>query len=270
MRLTFLGTAAAEAYPALFCDCPNCEAARQLGGRNLRLRSSLLVNEDLLLDAGPDLAASATLHGAHLSRLRVLLITHAHEDHCYTCNLGWRASENRATPLPALRAFGPARAIRLVAASVHDGADTCLTLTAVEPYAHWQTETYDCCSYPASHGDHAGEAQIYAVGDGQHRILYACDTGPWGEAVWEAMRGERFDAVVLDKTFDEGGDGEGHHDTASFLATHARFQAEGLLAPGAAFVASHVSHDNPPHERLEAMLRPHGVVTAYDGLQLSL
>ena len=52
MHLLFLGTAAAEGYPGIFCECDNCKEARALGGRNLRLRSSLLVNDDLLLDMG--------------------------------------------------------------------------------------------------------------------------------------------------------------------------------------------------------------------------
>ena len=52
MRLFFLGTAAAEGYPAIFCQCANCHQARLLGGRNLRHRSALLVNDDLLIDFG--------------------------------------------------------------------------------------------------------------------------------------------------------------------------------------------------------------------------
>mgnify|MGYP002683362279 CR=1 FL=1 len=41
MRLFFLGTAAAEGYPAIFCDCANCEEARAQGGRSLRRRFGL-------------------------------------------------------------------------------------------------------------------------------------------------------------------------------------------------------------------------------------
>ena len=35
MKLLYLGTAAAEGWPALFCSCPVCESARKEGGRNL-------------------------------------------------------------------------------------------------------------------------------------------------------------------------------------------------------------------------------------------
>lgn len=48
MTITFLGTAAANAYPEAFCQCDNCERARALGGANLRKRSAALINDDLL------------------------------------------------------------------------------------------------------------------------------------------------------------------------------------------------------------------------------
>ena len=50
MKLTYLGTAAAEGWPAVFCNCENCKEAARLGGRNIRTRSQALVNDDLLLD----------------------------------------------------------------------------------------------------------------------------------------------------------------------------------------------------------------------------
>ena len=40
MNLLFLGSAASEAIPALWCECPNCRKAAALGGRNLRRRTS--------------------------------------------------------------------------------------------------------------------------------------------------------------------------------------------------------------------------------------
>ena len=33
MKFTFLGTAAAEGWPALFCNCINCKKARELAER---------------------------------------------------------------------------------------------------------------------------------------------------------------------------------------------------------------------------------------------
>jgi phosphoribosyl 1,2-cyclic phosphate phosphodiesterase len=50
VKLTFNGTAAAEGFPAVFCECKYCKKARELGGKNIRTRSSCLINEEYLID----------------------------------------------------------------------------------------------------------------------------------------------------------------------------------------------------------------------------
>jgi hypothetical protein len=43
------------------------------------------------------------------------------------------------------------------------------------------------------------------------------------------------------------------------------------LRPGGRLVAHHMSHSgNPTHEKVEAILGPHGVEVAYDGLDIRL
>ena len=54
MKLTFLGTAAAEGMPALWCECPTCAEAKKLGGKEIRRRCSYLLDGDTLIDFGPD------------------------------------------------------------------------------------------------------------------------------------------------------------------------------------------------------------------------
>ena len=47
MIFQYLGTAAAEGWPGLFCDCQACEKARAKGGRNIRTRSQAIVDGGL-------------------------------------------------------------------------------------------------------------------------------------------------------------------------------------------------------------------------------
>ena len=63
MKLKYLGTAAAEGMPALFCSCENCEKARRLGGKNIRSRSQTMVNDDLIIDYPPDAYAHSVRFG---------------------------------------------------------------------------------------------------------------------------------------------------------------------------------------------------------------
>ena len=90
MKLTFLGTSAANACPIPFCACGNCQAMRAHVGPSLRKRSALLVNDDLLIDFGPDVLASAQRFNLSLWGVTTALVTHAHSDHFYTGNLGMR------------------------------------------------------------------------------------------------------------------------------------------------------------------------------------
>ena len=54
MKIRYLGTAAAEGWPALFCSCPICTHAREHGGKNLRTRTQAILDDDLLIDFPPD------------------------------------------------------------------------------------------------------------------------------------------------------------------------------------------------------------------------
>lgn len=82
MRITFLGNGDSMGTPRTYCDCDVCEEARA-GGRNRRLRSSVLLEEDgeapLLLDCGPDWRTQ--METAAIRHTAQALVTHAHFDH---------------------------------------------------------------------------------------------------------------------------------------------------------------------------------------------
>ena len=106
MRLTFLGTAGSEGYPAAFCECARCVSARRQGGKNIRRRSSLLIDDDLLLDLGPDVPSAIQALGLTLAGLRHVLITHAHDDHFVPIQLKYRHARYGAPSLAPLTVFG--------------------------------------------------------------------------------------------------------------------------------------------------------------------
>lgn len=81
MRIRFLGTGASPSSPLLFCSCDFCKISRAKGGKNNRKRSSVLVNDDLLIDIGPDIYSASAQHGISLDNVKICLQTHSHEDH---------------------------------------------------------------------------------------------------------------------------------------------------------------------------------------------
>ncbi|GAI41159.1 unnamed protein product, partial [marine sediment metagenome] len=81
MVLKVLGTAAAEGWPALFCECEACRKAREAGGKDIRRRASYQLGDTMHIDWGPDSYNSMIAFGLDYSPLRHLLVTHAHQDH---------------------------------------------------------------------------------------------------------------------------------------------------------------------------------------------
>ena len=80
MKLKFLGTAAAEGVPAIFCSCQTCKSSGELGGRNIRKRSSLLLDDKIMFDFN-DALTFVHQYQLDLSKLEHLVITHSHSDH---------------------------------------------------------------------------------------------------------------------------------------------------------------------------------------------
>ena len=81
MRIQILGTAAAEGWPAIFCACETCRRARAVGGKNLRTRASIQIDDHYKIDFPPDTFCHVLRYGLDLSQLRCLFVTHSHYDH---------------------------------------------------------------------------------------------------------------------------------------------------------------------------------------------
>ncbi|MDE7296530.1 MAG: hypothetical protein K2N84_04615, partial [Clostridia bacterium] len=79
MKVTFLGTGAAEGIPALFCNCEFCKGARKRG--EIRSRSQVLLDGELSIEFPPDAFYHAAAFHIDLSAIKYLLVTHSHMDH---------------------------------------------------------------------------------------------------------------------------------------------------------------------------------------------
>jgi phosphoribosyl 1,2-cyclic phosphate phosphodiesterase len=81
MKILFLGTSAGWPLPRLGCDCHICQSKDPRDGR---LRPAILVNDSVLVDAGPDIyhqLSRITNHQSLITNLKALILTHAHPDH---------------------------------------------------------------------------------------------------------------------------------------------------------------------------------------------
>ena len=264
MRLTYLGTAAAEGFPAVFCRCPYCVEARRLGGKNIRTRSQALVDEELLIDLPADTYHHFLTHGIEGDRIPYLLLTHAHRDHLYPTELlnrsGAYAHGMRAPVLHVYATAGTCAAV--------GEAPEGVALHVLTPYEMEEVGPYRITALPARHMP-GGDAVFYVI-EGDKTLLYAHDTGYPTEEVLHFLRtrGFVFDMVSLDCTnIDIPSGDEGHHmDLLHVGRLLTALTDMGAITEKTLRYVNHFSHNgNPLHEPLSERARTVGCQVAYDG-----
>ncbi len=281
MLLTFLGTGAATAYPLLSCRCPNCVMARKQGLSAYRRRASLLVNDALLLDLGPDCLSAAAAFGVDLTRVRYLLQTHAHSDHFDAGHLITRIAEYGSAETPPLTVCAHATCLAGMSfrlqleepgANLFDPAWRARLNLGILPIAHGeraQLGAYGVTALDCAHDPTAGSL-LYIVENGESALLYGLDTPQLTEPAWAHLAGARprLTAVVLDHTYGFSVRGGGHMGAEEAGETFRRLRSLGVLAENARLFASHFSHEgNPPQSELAPRAEALGYCAAYDGLR---
>jgi adenosylcobinamide kinase/adenosylcobinamide-phosphate guanylyltransferase len=260
VNLTVLGTGAADGWPNPHCGCASCTAARAAG--ELRGQTAALLDGVMLLDCGPEAPQAAHRAGLDLTRLRHVLLTHAHPDHCAPAFLLFR-SWVRNTPLDVL---GPADAVE--PARMWVAPDAPVRFVVVRPGERRRLGEYDVRVLAARHGD-AGSAVLYDVSGPGGRLLYATDTGPLPPETVAAVRDAAFDVVLLEETFgDHTAHGTDHLDLERFPRELGRLREAGAVTDDTDVVAVHLSHRNPPTAELDRRLAEWGARVVADGTTL--
>ena len=286
MQVTFLGTSAAPSMPNPFCVCQACSGARRAGGKNLRRRSSIAIDDDLLVDIGPDIATASFDHGVSLAGIEVCLMTHAHEDHFDPEFLMARhkdygtvlANETiLAGSVDTLRSIEEDLDGRCTYGSIFDRQTQRalkIDLLALEPYRKQAVGEYCITGYPANHGVVKG-ALLYAIEQGQRAIFYGTDTSVLPEHVWEQLlrARTRFDLLILDHTYGIGFDVSppDHLASVDVIGHVDRFRRSGLLKDNGLVYATHLSHEGYlEHDELDRYATANGYRIAFDGLSLTI
>jgi adenosylcobinamide kinase / adenosylcobinamide-phosphate guanylyltransferase len=262
MRVRVLGTGSADGWPNPFCTCASCTVERAAG--RLRGQSAALVDDVLLLDCGPETPHAAQRAGVDLARLRHVLITHPHPDHCAPAFLLFRSWIGDA-PLDVV---GPAEVIE--AARMWVAPDSPVRFLAVSPGDRLRFEGYDVGVLAAAHGDAAVLYDVSATGGRGGRLLYATDTGPLPDRTVEAVRDAAYDVVLMEETFGDFREhGTEHLDLGTFPEQVRRLRNVGAVAGHTEVVAIHLSHHNPPTPELARRLADWGVRVVDDGTLLT-
>jgi len=272
LHIMFLGTASAEGYPASFCTCSRCREARRLGGRNIRYRAAALLDGRLLIDLPPDLYAASLRCGVSLPGVRYVLVTHTHPDHFYVEELRLRAPPFSREGAGGLVLAGSRAAVSRAEEALRGYRGVGVEYLPLRPGVEVELDEYRVTPIPAVHNVPPGEEPFnYIIGRGGREVLYALDTGPYGEEQYSLLRGHRLSLVVADATMGLLGRGayRYHMSIADVEELRRRLVEEGVAGPETRFVLTHFSHNgSPPHDELAGLLEGRGLEAAYDCMEV--
>jgi len=270
VKWQYLGTAAAEGFPALFCQCEACVRARDAGGKNLRLRAGLIVNDSAMIDYPPDVMTFSQRFGINFSLVRDLFVTHSHHDHFDAEDLSMRRSPVfcRLPDARPMNVYANRAALdRLRAYEKEDVLSEYLRLTELTYFTPYTAENGTVFTFlPANHAPWE-DAGIYLVQSGGKTALYAQDTCVIPTQTLDFLKKQSLDLVSLDCTFGKNAPGYSHMGLPDNRALVAELREAGALKKAAPVIVNHFTHNcGQLHEELEAEVEQDGFIVSYDGM----
>ncbi len=275
MKLKFLGTAAAEGVPAVFCNCPTCQRAKARGGKDVRTRSQILLDDDALFDFPMDTYMHMLRYKLDLSRIKRVLITHSHMDHCYPQEFCMRGgpfahglTEERVT------IYGNETVCKIFAndtdREIRPEVKQSLSVRALRPFDQVTDDDMRIIALPASHTQ-GEECLVYYVERNGDGVLLLNDTGPLQRAVFEKLyaMGVNVTVAVLDCTYGAIRHGAGRHMGLYDIVDQCELmRAVGLVKSDAKIIATHLSHNTDlDYDGISALAAKENIVVAFDGME---
>lgn len=275
MEIQYLGTAAAEGLPALFCSCETCKRARELGGRELRSRTQSIVDGKLLIDFPPDTYIHAQRESLQLGEIQHLLVTHSHMDHFFPVELIHRHEHFGHHAKGMLHVYGNEAveksfydAVLIDRFKVHP-LDEAVRFVRLEPFGDFWAGGYHVIPIPADH-DKRETCFIYVIEKDGKCLLYGHDTGMnLCEEAWECIFSHKYDLVSLDATMGMRQIDGYHMGLLDDIAFVRLLEERHCANSGTVKVVNHFSHNGGmTHRQLEDFAGQYGMLAAYDGMKV--
>ncbi len=282
MKFKFLGTAAATSVPLVFCNCDVCVQARNNKGKDIRKRSSAIIDNEILIDLSPDICSMADMYNVNLGNIKCLLQTHSHSDHFDAGHFITRWSEYATKNLKFLDIFCSKGTCDDINHWVKENEPS------IDIYEkRWQEDMkyninilkhgdiakyddYEIIAIDSKH-DPRIEALVFIICYKGKNILYGTDLLEITEETWNIIEEYKLDLVVLDQTYGKGYNQGGHLDSGQVVEIILRMKKENIIDTNTKIYATHISHEgNDIHEKMEKQALQNGYHVAYDGLEIEI
>jgi len=272
MEIHFLGTAASEGIPNVFCSCEICEQARSAPGKHRRTRSSALIDGRIQIDIAPDFTCQLLRDGADARKITHLLFTHTHPDHfnigdLYSRMVGFGHGINQT-----LNLCGNDIAISECARLLSGYSQERFKLNLAVPFVTIERGGYRITPLLANHAVWEFCYVWFIEKDGKS-LFYGHDSGWFPELTWQWLAGKHIDLTVLECTLGFNGETQpnNHMSIEAILAAQEKLKDLGCHNKNSQLVLSHISHNvKMNHQQLEEFMLSHGILVAWDGLKMEI
>lgn len=272
MRIQILGTAAAEGWPGIFCGCNTCARARAAGGKNLRSRASLQIDDIFKIDLPPDTYYHSIRFGIDLSKLKYLFYTHSHGDHFAPDEIEYlRQGFAYNLQNAPVRIYGNEKVIRVIKSRTERRALP-VKLTIAEPYVPIHADHLTFTPIVAKHSD-TEQCLNYIIQSDSATVLYASDTGFYDDETLGHITQYNFDLLIVECTFGPSliAATRKHMNVRGVLKLKDTLVRAGAAKSDTPVVLTHFSHSiGLLHDELERIAERKGMVAAYDGMVLEV
>ena len=260
MKLTFLGTGAAI--------CTRKPEGEIMGG-DLRC-SSMLIDENILIDIPFQAFDYAKKLGIDCSKITDILLTHSHEDHFQKHVLVEFAKKAERK----INFYCHKNAVDNL--ELNDDERALIDIYMLEGMDKIAVAGANITALPANHMTKGEEQPLhYIIEKDGKSVMYGCDGGWFMAQTWEYMHKIKLDAIVLDATVgdDAGNFRIGTHNSIPMLKIiNAALLQNGIMDENGKRIASHIAPPvyKMPHVEIEKALAELGMMTAYDGYEITI
>ncbi|MCQ2387135.1 MAG: MBL fold metallo-hydrolase [Clostridia bacterium] len=273
MKLKYLGTAAYEGIPAIGCQCETCKKSRELGGKNIRLRTQTLVNDDLMIDYPEDAIHYSIKYNIDYNKIKNVLITHAHIDHLCARDIeAFRVDFCTSDRTEPIHFFADKKAYDEISAiTCHDYMKGRVDVTLISPNQTFMAGDYKITAIRANHDENSSPL-VYVIEKDNKRFLYLHDSGFLSEESWKQLeKCGRLNLVSFDCTCGALNNiRDGHMSFDVVLETEKKMREIKVLDEYTVKILNHFSHNGHlTHEDYIKMAEKYlKYITAYDGMEV--
>ncbi len=280
MKIKYMGTAAAEGIPGIFCQCQVCTKARQNKGKDIRGRSGIVIDDQLLIDCPPDIYMHSLNHNIDLSRIKDILITHTHSDHFDVSELLMREpgcfcyinEGQQFVNLYGNEKVGDMLNLFLSFQSKTYNDIDYLRYKKLNEFETVKISYYNVTPLLANHTN-PEKTLLYVLEKDNITFLYAHDTGVFKDKTFDFLKESKiqFDYISFDCTTGLENCTYTHMGIPNILTVKEKLEAQGNLKPTTKCIISHFSHNcGSIHEELVEGVKKYDFIVAYDGMEMEL